>query len=264
MECPSQRKGEIRRYSRATMKKRLISILNFFGWLAAGLAVLALTAVLTVAKLYADYEQRAARFDLTKIGDVPERSAVYDANGELYSYLRGENRLVVPLRSVSKHFINALLAREDARFWEHQGIDFRGIMRAAVTNFRTGETRQGASTITQQLARNALELRGKNLDRKALEAVLAQRIEKNYRKEEILELYVNRIYFGSGFYGIETAARGYFAKPAAELTLGESALLAGLIRSPTKLSPIKDLEAAQTERNVVLDRMAELRLISAD
>ena len=117
--------------------------------------------------------------------------------------------------------------------------------------------------ITQRLARNAFQLRGRTLDRKTLEAALAQRIERQVRKEEILELYVNRIYFGSGFHGIEAAARGYFGKPAAELTLSESALLAGIIRGPNKLSPLRDLDAATAERDVVLDRMTELHLVSA-
>ncbi|HEV7867292.1 MAG TPA: PBP1A family penicillin-binding protein [Chthoniobacteraceae bacterium] len=246
------------------MNPRLRSVLKFLGWSAAVVAVLAFAGLIAAKVLYSRYEQRAAQFDLTRIDEVAERSAVYDVNGELYSYYGGENRLVVPLTSVSKHFLEALLAREDARFWHHEGIDFRGVVRAFVTNVRSGETKQGASTITQQLARNACELKARNLDRKALEAVLARRIEATYRKDQILELYVNRIYFGSGFHGIETAARGYFGKPAGELTLGEGAVLAGLIRSPNRFSPARDPEAARVERDTVLDRMLELKMITAD
>lgn len=240
------------------------SILKFFGWMAATCGVLLLAAFLFAAHLYTQYEQRAAKFDLSKIDDVAERSAVYDANGELYSYFGGMNRMVVPLNEVSKNFQNAVIAREDSRFWEHKGVDYFGIARAFVTNVLAGDKKQGASTITQQLARNACELHGKTLDRKALEAVLAQRIERNYTKEQILELYLNRIYFGAGFYGIETASRGYFGKSAKDLNLGEAAVLAGLIRSPNRFSPSRDPEAARTERDTVLDRMQELKMVGAD
>ena len=244
--------------------KRMRGILNFLGWCAAFLALLTLGGLVGGIVLYQRYEQRAAQFDLTKIDDMPERSSVYDANGELYSHFGGENRLVVPLSAVSPWFIKALLAREDARFWEHQGVDFQSVLRAFIANARAGETKQGGSTITQQLARNACELHARTLDRKALEAVLARHIEAKYSKEQILELYVNRIYFGSGYYGIESAARGYFGKPAIDLTPGESAALAGLIRSPKRLAPSRDLAAAEAERDAVLERMLELEVISAD
>lgn len=232
--------------------------------MAGGAAMLVIAAVVAGAAMYSRYEERAAKYDLTKIDDVPERSAVYDANGEFYSYFGGENRLIVPLDKVSKHFVNALLAREDNRFWKHHGVDPQGVMRALMANARAGETKQGGSTITQQLARNACGLGERSLDRKALEAVLARRIETQYSKEKILELYVNRIYFGAGFYGVETAAQGYFGKPAAELTLGESAALAALIRNPKRLAPSRDLEASTEGRNAVLSRMAELQMISGE
>jgi penicillin-binding protein 1A len=237
--------------------------LRFVGWSFLFLLFLAAAGVVVAISIYSDYEKRAAQFDLSKIGAVPQRSAVYDLNSELYSYINGENRLVVPFEKVSGWFVQALLAREDARFWEHKGVDYIGIARAMVTNFRSGDVKQGASTITQQLARNALELSGRNYDRKALEAVLAKRIERSFSKKDVLELYMNRIYFGSGFYGIETASRGYFGKTAAELNLGESAVLAGLIRSPNRLSPRNDLTAALGERDTVLGRMVELNMISS-
>jgi penicillin-binding protein 1A len=118
--------------------------------------------------------------------------------------------------------------------------------------------------LTQQLTRSAFQLTGRTLDRKALEAVLARRIDAKYSKQQILELYVNRVYFGAGFYGIETAARGYFGKPAADLTLSESALLAGIIRSPNRLSPLRDMDGALAQRDAVLDRMVELRMITVE
>ncbi len=239
-------------------------MLNFLGWCAAFVALLACGVLGSFIVFYRHYERRAATFDLTKIDNLPQRSVIYDANGEIYSYFGGENRLVVPLNAVSKHFIDALLAREDSRFWEHPGIDYQGVLRAIVADLRAGKKEQGASTITQQLARNACELHEHTFDRKVLEAVLARRIEKVYSKSQILEFYVNRIFFGSGFYGIETAARGYFDKPASELTLGEAAVLAALIRSPQRLSPNHNLAAATKERDTVLDRMLELKFISPD
>lgn len=238
--------------------------LKIVAWTVAAGVILAVGAGFIGLRVYSSYVERADQFDLTKIDGLPERSAVYNGNGELYGYFGGENRLTVPLDKVSLYFVNALLAREDSRFWEHHGVDSQGVLRAFLTNLRAGETRQGGSTITQQLARNACGLAERSLDRKALEAVLARRIEEKYPKEKILEMYINRIYFGSGFYGIETAARGYFGKPAADLTLGESAALAALIRSPRRLSPSRDLEAATQARNEVLSRMAELHMISSD
>ena len=198
------------------MKPRTRLILKIAGWTAATLSLVCAAGGIFGAVKYGQYEQRAAQYDLSKLGDVAERSAVYDAQGDLYSYFGGENRLVVPLGKVSSHFIDALLAREDRRFWQHHGVDVRGILRALLANRRAGHTAQGASTLTQQLARNACGLGERSLDRKILEAVLARRIEKQYSKQQILELYVNRIYFGSGCYGVEAAARSYFGKPAAE------------------------------------------------
>lgn len=246
------------------MKPGVRRLLQIAGWTVGAAALVAMAAGVFGIVKYRSYEERAAKFDLSKIDDVAERSAVFDANGELYSYFGGENRLVVPLSSVSKHFIDALLAREDSRFWQHHGIDFRGMTRALLANAHAGQTKQGASTITQQLARNACGLGERSFDRKLLEAVLARRIEAQYPKEKILELYVNRIYFGSGCLGVETAARSYFGKSAAELTLGESAALAALIRNPKRLAPSRDLEAATAGRDAVLARMQETGAISSE
>lgn len=206
----------------------------------------------------------ALTFDLSKIGEMEERSAVFDRNGAYYSRLAGENRVVVPFDKVSNHFINALITREDTRYYSHRGIDPIGIARAAVRNLLMGGIRQGASTITQQLARNSYPLGGRNFHRKLLEAALAFRIETELSKEKILELYMNRIYFGSGYYGIETASQAYFGKPASRLNLSESALLAGLIRSPNRLSPFNNLEASLKQRDIVLNRMYEVGFITAE
>jgi penicillin-binding protein 1A len=133
--------------------------------------------------------------------------------------------------------------REDARFYQHRGIDWRGIGRALVRDIMTRSAKEGASSLTQQLARNSLPLGGRTLSRKVLEAMVALRIEHTFSKQQILELYMNRIYFGSGCYGVETASQAYFGKHASKLNLSEAALLAGLIRSPNRFSP-----AAQSRR----------------
>jgi len=210
------------------------------------------------------YYAYALQYDLRLISDIPQRSVILDKDGRYYSRLSGENRVVVPFDRVSNDFVNALLAREDTRFYSHHGIDPIGIARAIVRNFIGGGFRQGASTITQQLARNSFPLGGKNLHRKLIEAALAYRIETELTKEQILEAYMNRIYFGSGYYGVETASQAYFGKPAARMTLPEAALLAGLIRSPNRFSPFNNPKAALKERNTVLHRMYDLELITAE
>ncbi|MEI6323093.1 MAG: PBP1A family penicillin-binding protein [bacterium] len=200
----------------------------------------------------------ALTFDLTTIGQMPQRSAIYDRTGTFYSRTAGENRLVVPYSKVSPNFVNALISREDARFYEHHGVDPIGVVRAVARNLLLGGMKQGGSTITQQLARNAFPLGGRTFNRKFLEAAMAFRLEMELSKEQILENYMNRIYFGSGLYGVETASQAYFGCPASKMTLSQAALLAGLIRSPNRLSPFNNLEASLKQRDVVLGQMKEL------
>src|SRR5437667_5203211 len=208
------------------------------------------------------YGAWAASFDTKKVGAMPERNTVFDVDGKIYSRLAGSNRLRVSLDEVSPLFIDALLAREDTRFYQHPGVDWRGILRALVRDVLSGSAKEGASSITQQLARNSLPLGGRTLNRKILEAMVALRIEQKFTKQQILELYMNRIYFGSGCYGVETASQAYFGKSASKLNLSEAALLAGLIRSPNRFSPLKNPEGAAIQRNAVLDRMVELKKVS--
>src|SRR5437762_4837524 len=209
------------------------------------------------------YGAWAASFDTKKVGAMPERNTVFDVDGKIYSRLAGANRLKVSLNEVSPLFTAALLAREDTRFYQHPGVDWRGILRALMRDVLSGSAKEGASSITQQLARNSLPLGGRTLSRKLLEAMVAFRIEQIFTKQQILELYINRIYFGAGCYGIETASQMYFGKNASKLNLAEAALLAGVIRSPNRFSPLKNPEGAALQRNVVLDRMVELKKISA-
>ncbi len=210
------------------------------------------------------YAVWASRLDMSRVQKIRERSTVFDRDGNPYGRLSGdENRLVVPLNKVSPLFIQALLAREDSRFYSHAGVDPTGIIRAMLRNLLAGSAAQGASTLTQQLARNTFPLGGKNLHRKVFEAFVAIRMEKAFSKNEILEHYMNRIYLGAGVYGIETASQAYFNKSALELSLGEAALLAGIIRGPSRFSPYANYEAALRERDTVLERMVKLQMISS-
>ena len=202
-------------------------------------------------------------FDLQQVGRIPERSWIYDKDGNVYSRLYGENRILLESNQISPLFKKALLAREDSRFFEHRGIDFVGLFRAVGSDLTHFTLLQGGSTITQQLARNSFDLGGKTLNRKILEAFVALRIEQSFTKDQILAFYTNRIYFGSGYYGLETASQAYFGKPAANVNLTEAATLAGLIRSPNRYSPLKNPNGATIQRNEVLDRMVELNMITA-
>src|SRR5437764_12367497 len=239
-------------------KKKSGNGLFRYGWKITLLAVV----VAGGFAVFLCYGAWAQTFDMKKVGEMPERSTVYDVDGKIYSRLAGANRLKVSLSEVSPLFIEAVLTREDARFYEHKGIDWRGILRALAHDVLSGSAREGASSITQQLARNSLPLGGRTLSRKLLEAMVAFRIEHQFTKQQILELYINRIYFGTGCYGVETASQAYFSKSASKLNLSEAAILAGLIRSPNRFSPLKNPQDPVAQGNAVLDRMVALKKIT--
>ena len=201
------------------------------------------------------FDSQAAEFDMGKVGSMPRESVIYDWRGEEIARLQSDDRIVVPLSQVSPFFLDALLAREDKRFYDHGGIDYSGVARAFVRNVKDRGVVQGASTLTMQLARNSFELRERSLKRKFLEMAIARRIEENYSKDEILEFYVNRIFLGSGLYGVEQASLSYFDKSAAKMNLGEAAMLAGIIRAPNRFSPFRHYKSALGERDMVLDRL---------
>jgi len=228
------------------------------------LAVLAVIGFVAMMVVYAYYSALAEQEDITKVGEMPERSMVFDRNGTYLGELHGANRVIIPMDGISPLFKDALLAREDTRFYDHGGIDLIGVMRATLRNIKDRRLVQGASTITMQLARVSYDIRQKSLHRKMLEAQLAWRIERNYSKDEILELYMNRVYFGSGLYGIERASNAYFGKGAHEVTLAEAAMLAGIIRGPNRFSPFRHYEDALRERDTVLDRMLKLGYITKE
>jgi penicillin-binding protein 1A len=232
------------------------------GFLSRFLFALIVEGIIAVGLVLAVYLGWSFSFDLRQVGHIPERCWIYDADGNVYSRLYGENRILVNVNQVSPLFKKALLAREDSRFYEHHGVDVFGVSRAFTSNLSHFTLLQGGSTITQQLARNSFDLGQRDLSRKILEAFMALRIELTFSKDQILDYYINRIYFGSGYYGLEAAARAYFGKSAAQVSLPEAATLAGLIRSPNRYSPINNPSGAVTQRNEVLDRMAELSYIS--
>ena len=194
---------------------------------------------------------------LGRIGAMAEATLIYDAQDKLAFTIYNEQRIDVPLAEVSPHLVHAIVAVEDQRFYNHHGFDLIRIASAALTNLRRGRAAQGGSTITQQLARQSFLTTDKTIRRKLQELILAERIEVLYQKAQILELYLNKVYFGDGLYGIEAASRGYFGKHASELSLPEAALLAGLVKSPSAYAPTANLDRATGRRNVVLQAMLE-------
>jgi 1A family penicillin-binding protein len=226
--------------------------------------VLAAVVAVYIAILASDLNSQAATFDLSKLEQMESASVILDRNGKIFGQIYVENRETVPYDQLPRDLVNAVVAVEDAKFYQHGGYDFLGIVRAALKNLTAGHVRQGGSTITQQLARNSFALKQKTFRRKVLEIFLARRIEEHFDKQKIMELYLNRIYFGGGLYGAEAAARGYFGKSAREMSLAECATLAGLIKSPNRLSPWADRAASLEARNYALDRMRDLDFISRE
>lgn len=193
----------------------------------------------------------------------PETTYIYDIKGKHLASLHEEaNREVVPLNKISPNLKRAVLAIEDSHFYQHQGINFNSIGRAVKANFEEGDVREGASTITMQLVKNIFLEKEKKFTRKIAEAVLAVRLEQVFKKDEILEMYLNEVYWGHNNYGAQTAAQSYFGKDASQLNLAEASMMAGLIQSPEKYSPFKNYEAAKKRQAEVLNRMQTLGWIT--
>lgn len=188
---------------------------------------------------------------------------VLGRDGSLLAELFVERRTVVSIKAIPPHVKLAILAAEDAGFYEHQGLNYFGMLRALIVNLRAGRTRQGGSTITQQVVKNLLLDPERTYERKLKEVVLTRRIEQDLSKDEILELYVNHIYWGGGRYGIEEAARYYFGKGIRDVTVGEAALLAGLPAGPEHFSPRHDLQRCLTRRAFVIDQMEKKGFLDA-
>jgi len=189
---------------------------------------------------------------------------VYSADGKLIGEFGEERRAVVKIQDVPQSMVYAIVAAEDERFYQHSGVDYIGVARAALSNFASGEVRQGASTITMQVARNFFLTKEKTLSRKFNEVLLAFKIESNLPKDQILELYINQIYLGQRAYGFAAASQIYFGKRLPELTLAEIALLAGLPKAPSRYNPVANPKRAKQRQQYVLRRMRELQLVSDD
>ncbi len=189
---------------------------------------------------------------------------VYSADNELIAQYGEKRRIPLPLTEIPPLMVKAFIATEDSRFYDHHGIDPIGIFRAVSVMASSGHASQGASTITQQLARNFYLSPEKTLMRKAKEAFLAIRIEQLFTKDEIMELYLNKIYLGNRAYGVGAAAYVYFGKTVDELTLSEIAMIAGLPKAPSTFNPLYSYDRAVNRRNVVLSRMFEEKYITRD
>lgn len=254
---------------RKSGKRRFYKRKTFWFLLFMFCASASLVGYLYAAQFTIPYRERALTYDLDEINDVEIPSRILDRNGKEIGRIYVQNRSVMLIDDVPQLFINALKAGEDSRFESHNGVDIIGIIRALKLNFQAGTTTQGASTITQQLARNAYPLKQdalakgeSGIQRKMVEAFLAMRIEERYSKQEILDFYLNRIYFGSGFYGLRSASLGYFGKEPKDLNVVECATIVGLIKNPTNNSPLNNLKSSLKARNMVLKRMREERMLS--
>lgn len=209
------------------------------------------------ALVWRHYSAVAMTYDMGALTRDQNETLIVDADGELVGSASDIEREPVTAAEVPPHLVDAIIATEDARFFSHPGFDIVGLTRAAVANFTASGIKQGGSTITQQLARNAFGLQGKNYERKIREIFLAMRIERECSKEQILTHYLNRIYLGHGCSGVGAAARCYFGKSVHELTLVESATLAGIIKAPVAFSPVTNPKLAKQKRDLTLKRMAE-------
>ena len=248
-------KGNKDRNVRRTLVRFLLGcFLGFLGLLLAGG-----TAALVVLNHYA---QGLPDVSKLRYYEPSETTRVYSSDGQIIATLFKENRTWTPLEQISPNMRNAILAIEDSRFYEHNGVDPVGVLRAAVDLVRSGgQIRQGASTITMQLARNLFLSPDQSFERKIREALMALQIEKTFTKDEILELYLNQVYFGAGAYGVQAAADVYFNKKAADLEVVQAAIIAGLPASPSMYSPLVDERAARIRAIEVLARMLVLEKI---
>lgn len=228
-------------------------------WIAAaGIAVLLLGVLIWKLDI-----PNWKKLDLNKIYAQPRSSIVYDASGTAIDALSSaQKRIWTPLSDIPEQLRNAFLAAEDQRFYQHHGVNVRRIFAAMLSNLRSGSYAQGASTITQQLIKLTHLSEAKTLSRKAQEAFLALQLERKLTKNEILECYLNTIYFGKGAYGVASAADAYFSKEISELTLAESALLAGIIKAPSSYAPHINAEKSLGRRDRILDEMAECGYVS--
>ena len=222
---------------------------------------LALIGLILLSAFAFFYFTLAMRYDLDEVAKLPVGTTFYDRKGVEIAAPGASGRKLVTRGEIPDFLVKSLQAREDARFFQHGGVDVRGFTRATLRNIKDWNFTQGASTLTMQLAKNTYDNKDKSIHRKLLEVALALRIESRYPKDEILTHYLNRIYFGAGAYGIEQAARTYFGKTTRDLTEGECAIIVGIIRGPHAFSPIRNPEKALNQRGQTLNRMVAMGFI---
>ena len=241
-------------------------LLRFFGWIFAVGTVLFIVGVAGAAGMLWHFSKDLPDYSQLRNYEPAVMTRVHAADGSLVAEYARERRLYVPIQAVPKLVINAFISAEDKNFYEHGGLDFTGIARAGVNfiqNYGSSRRPQGASTITQQVAKNFLLTNEVSIARKMKEALLALKIERTYSKDKILELYLNEIYLGLGAYGIAAASLVYFDKSVNELTIPEVAYLAALTKGPNLFHPFRQRERALERRNWVIDRMSEAGFIKA-
>ena len=235
-------------------------LVRFLGFLFAAGSVVFLVGVAAVAGMIWHFSKDLPDYSQLQDYEPPVMTRVHAADGSLLAEYAKERRLYVPIQAVPKLVINSFLAAEDKNFYEHGGVDYSGMLRAAilyVQNYGSNKRPQGASTITQQVAKNFLLNNEVSFSRKIKEALLAMRIERTYSKDKILELYLNEIYLGLGAYGVAAASLVYFDKSVNELTIAEAAYLASLPKAPAALHPVRNHDRAVERRNYVIDRLQE-------
>src|SRR5436190_2639929 len=235
-------------------------LLRFLGWIFAAGTVVFLVGVAAAAGLLWHFSKDLPDYSQLQDYEPPVMTRVHASDGSLVAEYAKERRLYIPIQAVPKLVLNAFMAAEDKNFYEHGGLDFQGIGRAAllfVQNIGSNRRPQGASTITQQVAKNFLLTNEVSFTRKIKEALLAMRIERTYSKDKILELYLNEIYLGLGAYGIAAASLVYFDKSVNELTIAEASYLAALPKAPAVLHPVRNRDRAIELRNYVVDRLLE-------
>jgi len=225
-------------------------------------AIVTLTLVLATAGasawlVYDVFHDLPSSSELRGVGSMAQATTLYDRDDKPAFTIFQERRIETPLSDISPNLVHAIIAIEDQRFYDHRGIDLIRIFAAAATNLRAHRAAQGGSTLTQQLARQSFLTPDKTLRRKLKEAVLAWRLERQFSKDELLELYLNKVYFGDGLYGVEAASLGFFGKHARDVDVAEAAMLAGLVKSPSTYAPTTNLERAIARRNVVLQTMRD-------
>jgi len=224
-------------------------------WPLLAILLGAIAGAVGLFALITHYGKDLPSVDSLAVYEPPTVTTLVDANGEFVGEFYEEQRYPTALDEIPKEVQNAFVSAEDAAFWDHNGLDFMGIARAALKNVQEQRMAQGASTITQQVARSFLLSREKKLERKLKEAILSTRVEKNFPKEHILYLYLNQIYLGHGAYGVEAASRLYWGKSVREIGLAEAAILAGLPQAPHTYSPNRSFEKAKARQRYVLDQM---------